>query len=120
MPVGRSGCTRKAASSTPCPATTHWPTLLTYIDADGIAKDRKGFLFRTSPGHNGTVLTGQPMNQADAWRMIPCRAVAVGIFAQIGNHTFGRQGSQHIRPMAVRSHTRSRWPHTKARARRAL
>ena len=26
--------------------------LRTYIDAAGIAEDRKGFLFRTSPGHN--------------------------------------------------------------------
>jgi site-specific recombinase XerD len=38
-----------------------------YIDAAGIAEDRKGFLFRTSPGHNAYVLTEQPMVQADAW-----------------------------------------------------
>jgi len=63
-----------------------------YIDAAGIAEDKKGFLFRTSPGHNGTVLTEQPMNQADAWRMIRRRAVAVGIFAPIGNHTFRATG----------------------------
>ena len=40
--------------------------LRAYIDAAGIAEDRKGFLFRTSPGHNATVLTEQPMVQADA------------------------------------------------------
>ena len=50
-----------------------------YIDAAGIAEDRKGWLFRTSPRHNATVLTEQPMAQADAWRMIRRRAVAAGI-----------------------------------------
>ena len=63
-----------------------------YIDAAGIAEDRKGFLFRTSPGHNATVLTEQPMVQADAWRMIRQRAVGAGIFAPIGNHTFRATG----------------------------
>ena len=63
-----------------------------YIDAAGIAEDRKGCLFRTSPGHNATVLTEQPMVQADAWRMIRRRAVAAGILAPIGNHTFRATG----------------------------
>jgi site-specific recombinase XerD len=66
--------------------------LRAYIDAAGIAEDRKGFLFRTSPGHNATVLTEQPMVQADAWRMIRRRAAAAGIFAPIGNHTFRATG----------------------------
>ena len=66
--------------------------LRAYIDAAGITEDRKGFLFRTSPGHNATVLTGQPMVQADAWRMIRRRAVAAGIFAPIGSHTFRATG----------------------------
>jgi site-specific recombinase XerD len=66
--------------------------LRAYIDAAGIGEDRKGFLFRTSPGHNATMLTGQPMNQADAWRMIRRRAVSAGIFAPIGNHTFRATG----------------------------
>jgi site-specific recombinase XerD len=38
------------------------------------------------------VLTKQPMNQADAWRMIRRRAVAAGIMAPIGNHTFRAAG----------------------------
>jgi integrase len=63
-----------------------------YIAAAGIAGDRKGFLFRTSPRHAATVLTEQPMDQADAWRMIRRRAVAAGIFAPIGNHTFRATG----------------------------
>ena len=57
--------------------------LRAYIDAAGIADDRQG-LFRTSPGHNATVLTEQPMTQADAWRMIRRRAAVAGIFAPIG------------------------------------
>jgi site-specific recombinase XerD len=67
-------------------------TLRAYIDAAGIAEDRKGWLFRTSPRHNATVLTEQPMAQADAWRMIRRRAVAAGIHAPIGNHTFRATG----------------------------
>ena len=66
--------------------------LRAYIDAGGIAEDRKGWLFRTSPRHNARVLTEQPMSQADAWRMIRRRAVAAGIFAPIGNHTFRATG----------------------------
>jgi integrase len=66
--------------------------LRTYIDAAGIADDRKGWLFRTSPRHNARVLTKQPMMQADAWRMIRRRAAAAGIHAPIGNHTFRATG----------------------------
>src|SRR3954447_14339706 len=58
--------------------------LRAYIDAAGIAEDRKGYLFRTAPGHNATVLLKKPMAQADAWRMIRRRAIAVGIQAPIG------------------------------------
>jgi site-specific recombinase XerD len=63
-----------------------------YIAAAGIAEDRKGFLFRTSPGHRGTVLTDQPMDQSAAWLMMRRRAVAAGIMAPIGNHTFRATG----------------------------
>jgi site-specific recombinase XerD len=63
-----------------------------YIDSAGIVEDRKGWLFRTSPGHSATVLTEQPMNQADAWRMIRRRAAAAGVHAPIGNHTFRATG----------------------------
>jgi integrase len=62
--------------------------LRTYIDTAGIAEDRKGWLFRTCRGHNAAVLSEQPMNQSDAWRMIRQRAVAASIHAPIGNHTF--------------------------------
>jgi site-specific recombinase XerD len=66
--------------------------LRAYIDAAGIAEDRKGFLFRTSKGHHGIDLSAQPMTQPDAWRMIRRRAAAVGIHAPIGNHTFRATG----------------------------
>jgi site-specific recombinase XerD len=66
--------------------------LRAYIDAAGIAEDRKGWLFRTSPRHNGTMLTEQPMDQSAAWLMIRRRAAAAGIHAPIGNHTFRATG----------------------------
>jgi site-specific recombinase XerD len=66
--------------------------LRAYIKAAGIAGDRKGWLFRTSPGHNATAVTETPMMQADAWRMIRRRAVAAGVSAPIGSHTFRATG----------------------------
>jgi len=66
--------------------------LRAYIDAAGIAEDRKGWLFRTSRGHKGTELSEQLMAQPDAWRMIRRRAIAVGIAAPIGNHSFRATG----------------------------
>ena len=63
-----------------------------YIAAAGIAEDRKGWLFRTSPRRNAMALTTDAMTQADAWRMIRRRAVAAGIHAPIGNHTFRATG----------------------------
>ena len=63
-----------------------------YVAAAGIADDRKGWLFRTSPGHNATMLTEQPLNQSAAWFMVRRRAAAAGIAAPIGNHTFRATG----------------------------
>ena len=63
-----------------------------YIDAAGLAEDRKGMLFRTSRGHTANTLAEQPMRQADAWRMIRRRAVAAGITAPIGCHSFRATG----------------------------
>jgi site-specific recombinase XerD len=63
-----------------------------YIAAAGIAEDKKGFLFRTSRGHLGVTLADTPMNQADAWRMVRKRALAAGIMAPIGNHSFRATG----------------------------
>jgi integrase len=66
--------------------------LRAYIDAAGIAEDRKGCLFRTSRGHLGIELSEKLMAQSDAWRMIRRRALAVGIHAPIGNHSFRETG----------------------------
>ena len=63
-----------------------------YIAAAEIAEERKGWLFRTSPRRNATVLTKQPMTQADAWRMMRRRAAAAGVMAPIGNHSFRATG----------------------------
>lgn len=66
--------------------------LRAYIDAAGIAEDRSGYLFRTSRGHRGVELSDGPMGQPNVWRMIRKRAVAVGIHAPIGNHSFRATG----------------------------
>ena len=66
--------------------------LHTYTAKAGIAEDRKGWLFRTSPGHNGNALTIEPMNQQAAWTMIRRRAAAAGIMTPIGNHSFRATG----------------------------
>jgi hypothetical protein len=63
-----------------------------YINAAGIAGDRKGWLFRTARGHNGKVHSKNPMTQPDAWRMIRRRAAAAGIAEAIGCHTFRATG----------------------------
>lgn len=63
-----------------------------YIAAAGIAEDKKGLMFRTAKGHHGTALADKPMDQADAWRMVRRRALAAGIMAPIGNHSFRATG----------------------------
>jgi integrase len=62
------------------------------LQVAGIAEERKGWLLRTAKGWKGTVLADQPMNQADAWRMVRRRAAAAGIKAPIGCHTFRATG----------------------------
>jgi len=52
-----------------------------YIAAAGIDEERKGWLFRTAKGCKATMLSGQPLSQADAWRMIRWQARAAGIKA---------------------------------------
>jgi site-specific recombinase XerD len=66
--------------------------LQAYIEAAGIAEDKKAPLFRTARGHAGTALSDQPMSQPDAWRMIRRRAAAAGIMAPIGNHSMRATG----------------------------
>ena len=63
-----------------------------YIAAAGIGDDRKAWLFRTSRGHQGISLGERAMTQSDAWRMVRKRALAAGITAPIGNHSFRATG----------------------------
>jgi integrase len=74
-----------------------------YITAAGIAEDRQGWLFRTSSGHNATVLTDEPMNQQAVWHMIRRRAAAAAITAPIGNHTFRATGLTNFLKTAAHS-----------------
>ena len=69
-----------------------WANCLLGSCAIEIAADKKAFLFRTSRGHGGTTLADQPMSQADVWRMVHKRALAAGIMAPIGNHSFRATG----------------------------
>ena len=62
-----------------------------YIAAAGIGEERK----RTDVPHNKGPpgeLTGHSLLQSDVWRMIRRRAVAAGIKAEIGCHTFRATG----------------------------
>ena len=62
-----------------------------YIAAAGIGGNPEGPLFRTADGKTGT-LTGNPMWNADAYRMIQRRAKAAGLKTRIGCHTFRATG----------------------------
>ena len=44
--------------------------LRAYIDAAGIAEDRKGFLFRTSRGHRGIELSEEPITRFDRTKLV--------------------------------------------------
>jgi integrase len=63
-----------------------------YLDATGIADDRKGiFLFCTAEKRSGR-LTVREMMQADAYRMIQRRAIAAGVATKIGCHSWRTRG----------------------------
>jgi site-specific recombinase XerD len=62
-----------------------------YIEAAGIAGDKKGPLFRTAKGKTKT-LTDKRFSRRDAWKMVRRRAKAAGIETRIGNHTFRATG----------------------------
>jgi len=65
--------------------------LAEYIEASGIADDKKGPLFRTAI-RKTKVLTRKHMAQADVYRMIKRRAKDAGIATEIGCHTFRATG----------------------------
>ncbi|HLJ45459.1 MAG TPA: tyrosine-type recombinase/integrase [Bryobacteraceae bacterium] len=62
-----------------------------YIDGVGLAGSGKALLFPTALGRTGK-LSGRPMTQADAYRMIRRRATEAGIPTRVGNHSFRATG----------------------------
>jgi integrase/recombinase XerD len=62
-----------------------------YIEAAGLGSDKEGPLFRTGYRRTG-VLTGRPMTQSDAWRMLQRRAHEAGIPTAVCDHTFRATG----------------------------
>jgi integrase/recombinase XerD len=65
--------------------------LQAYVEAAGIAGDKKGSLFRSAAGKTQK-LTYRPMDPNDALRMIKRRAKAVGLSEAVCNHTFRATG----------------------------
>jgi len=73
-----------------------------YINAAGIAEDRKGWLFRSSPGHNAMLLTNHPMNQP-------------GITAYLANGgalEHAQEMAAHESPRTTKLYDRTRERHT--------
>jgi integrase len=62
-----------------------------YLNAAGIAADKKGPLFRTAPGIDAA-LTRNPMRTSDVWRMIWRRLKQAAIKTQAGCHSFRATG----------------------------
>ena len=62
-----------------------------YIEAAGIAGDRKGPLFRSAIGKTKK-LAASPMTRKDVWCMVRRRAADAGIETPIGCHTFRATG----------------------------
>ena len=63
-----------------------------YIAAAGIAEDRKGWLFRTSRGHNGTVLVRAADDPGRRLAHDPPARGGGRHHAPIGNHSFRATG----------------------------
>lgn len=62
-----------------------------YPDAVAISGDHKDFLFRTAERRTGQ-LTGKPLAQADAYRMIQRRAAVSDVATRIGCHSWRARG----------------------------
>lgn len=59
-----------------------------YIEAAGIASDKKGPLFRTAPGRTRDRLTTHRLQAREAFAMVRRRALAAGIDAALGCHSW--------------------------------
>lgn len=76
-----------------------------YLQAAGIAGDRKGLLFRTAIGKTRQ-LSDQTMTRADVYRMIKRRVRGGGVRTRISCHTFRATGITAY----LKNGGRSRWP----------
>ena len=63
-----------------------------YLEATGIAEDRRGPLFRPCPPGRNDALLNQPMTRVTALRMIKRRASKAGLPREICSHTFRGTG----------------------------
>lgn len=62
-----------------------------YLQAAGIAEERKAPLFRSIPARSGRV-SNQPLDRRNAWDMVKRRAKAAGLSDRLCNHTFRGTG----------------------------
>jgi site-specific recombinase XerD len=62
-----------------------------YLEAAGIAGERKGELFRTAIGKTGKLAT-KALSRTNVWYMVRRRAASAGIETAIGCHTFRATG----------------------------
>jgi integrase/recombinase XerD len=69
------------------------PYLDKYIQAAGIAEDRKGPLFRTMRGRSGE-LTDNALLQSDVWRMIRRREIGCHTFRATGITAYPKNGGR--------------------------
>ena len=117
--AGGCGCTRKVASITRCRAIMRSRRRCTPSSPPPASpRIARAGCFAPARDTVPTVLTEQPMAQADAWRMIRRRAVAAGIMgADRQPHVSRDRVTPPISAMAALSNTRNRWPRMKARAR---
>ena len=86
-----------------------------YLEAAGIAGDRKGVLFRTADRRTGR-LTDKPLAQADAYRMIQRRADAAGVVTRIGCHSWRARGiTAYLENGGLLEHAQQMAAHSSAR-----
>lgn len=90
-----------------------------YIEAAGIADDRKSALFRSALGKTKT-LSDRPLSRTDVWYMISRRAEDVGLETTIGCHTFRATGISGYLTNGGVLKSRSAWQATPMRRRRGF
>ena len=111
-----SGSRRRAASSTRCRPTTILESYIdAYVKAAGIATDKKGPLFRTAKGKDGS----SPRTRWPAGRVAddPQAGEEGGHQDAVGCHSFRATGITNYLRTAGRSRRPRRWPTTSRRGR---